>query len=112
MGRLPSKENKPDKKVKEEPVVPREVTPAEAPMETPLERELPAEPQITDPSIEQPPPVETIPLSELPPTETPPEKIADPEQPEKSIAENVKSPAPLPDSKPSKNFGLHGVKKP
>ena len=110
--KMPSKENKPDKKVKEEPVVPREVTPAEAPMETPLERELPAEPQITDPSIEQPPPVETIPLSELPPTETPPEKIADPEQPEKSIAENVKSPAPLPDSKPSKNFGLHGVKKP
>lgn len=110
--KMPSKKNKPDKKVKEEPVVPREVTPAEAPMETPLERELPAEPQITDPSIEQPPPVETIPLSELPPTETPPEKIADPEQPEKSIAGHVKNLAPLPDSKPSKNFGLHGVKNP
>lgn len=102
--KMPSKENKPDKNVKEDPAVPLEVPHDEAPLETSVEPELPAEPETKDSLMEQPAPVETAVLPELPPPETPAVELVDPESEELSLFEGMKETL--------KNFGMRLPKSP
>lgn len=102
--KMPSKENKPDKNVKEDPAVPLEVPHDEAPLETSVEPELPAEPETKDSLMEQPAPVETAVLPELPPPETPAVELVDPESEELSLFEGIKETL--------KNFGMRLPKSP